>query len=318
MTDWGHLSAFKPSVPGTPTNETFLLNGIGDVTKFGFVATGPIPKQYHLHFEKNLEPKKKRAKRYLLRLINTSFDTTFIFSIDRHKLIVTSNDFVPIHNYTTSFMLVGIGQRYNVVVEADQGGTTEEKFWIRLQVASCFRKDHNKYREGYDHAGVITYNRENHNPPTTNAWSDISFKCADEPYKLLHPIHPWIVDAPKNPYSKEMQQVTGKPTNKTDPVGPLPVNKNNTWPMALLSFEPPTSRKSKTFNPLRISFGDPMFLHMNENRTNMPWPNHWVVLPEEYNSTDWVYLAIDSNLGAGGVFGAHPVSHGLVFQISLH
>ena len=231
----------------------------------------------------------------MLRLINTSFDTTFIFSIDRHNLTVTSNDFVPIHNYTTNWLLVGIGQRYNVVVWADQGRTREENFWIRLQVASCFRKDHNNYREGYDHAGILTYTPKSIQRPTTNAWSDISFRCADEPMERLHPIHPWIVGDPKNPYVNEEQQVTRRPATG--------LNANASWPLSLISFEP---QKSKDWNPLRINFGDPIFLRLDEfNRT---WPNHWVVIPQTYNETDWVYLAINSNQGTAGVFGAHPVS----------
>ena len=51
----------------------------------------------------------EQGVRYLLRLINTSVDTTFIFSIDSHKLTVVEADFVPIKNYTTESVLIGIG-----------------------------------------------------------------------------------------------------------------------------------------------------------------------------------------------------------------
>lgn len=50
-----------------------------------------------------------QGARYLLRLINTSVDTTFIFSIDSHNLTVMSSDFVPIHSYTTDHVVIGIG-----------------------------------------------------------------------------------------------------------------------------------------------------------------------------------------------------------------
>lgn len=59
-----------------------------------------------------------RAKRYILGLINTSFDSTFVFSIDNHNLTIVGTDFVPIHNYTNTSVLVEIGQRYHVIVEA--------------------------------------------------------------------------------------------------------------------------------------------------------------------------------------------------------
>ena len=230
MTDWGHFrsvdlktfggskltfaSAFK-FPPTSPTNETFLLNGRGDVRKFGFDNTTTVREPYELTFNKTTEPG-KRPKRYLLRVINTSFDTTFIFSIDRHNLTVVSNDFVPIHGYVTNWLLIGIGQRYNVVVWADQGRVIPaqakaDNFWIRLQVASCFGKDHNNYREGYDHAGILTCTPNNIRKPTTNAWSDISFRCADEPMDKLKPIVLWIVGNPKNPFASEKQQVSGRP-----------------------------------------------------------------------------------------------------------
>ena len=51
----------------------------------------------------------KQGVRYLLRLINTSVDSTFIFSIDGHNLTVIGMDFVPIEPYTNTSVLIGIG-----------------------------------------------------------------------------------------------------------------------------------------------------------------------------------------------------------------
>lgn len=51
-----------------------------------------------------------QGKKYLLRLINTSVDTTFIFAIDNHDITVMSSDFVPIVPYKTDSVLVGIGK----------------------------------------------------------------------------------------------------------------------------------------------------------------------------------------------------------------
>ncbi|KAL9020067.1 MAG: hypothetical protein Q9185_002681 [Variospora sp. 1 TL-2023] len=49
-----------------------------------------------------------RGKKYLLRLINTSVDTTFVFAIDHHNITVMSSDFVPIQPYTTDHVAIGI------------------------------------------------------------------------------------------------------------------------------------------------------------------------------------------------------------------
>ena len=48
----------------------------------------------------------------MLRIINTSVDTTYIFSIDNHNLTVMSTDFVPIEPYNTSHIVVGIGKSF--------------------------------------------------------------------------------------------------------------------------------------------------------------------------------------------------------------
>lgn len=44
-----------------------------------------------------------------MRLINTSVDTTFVFTIDDHEFWVMSSDFVPIKPYKTNHVVIGIG-----------------------------------------------------------------------------------------------------------------------------------------------------------------------------------------------------------------
>lgn len=55
-----------------------------------------------------------QGRRYLLRLINTSVDTTFVFTIDNHWLKVIAADFVPIHPYVVDHVVVGIGRITNL------------------------------------------------------------------------------------------------------------------------------------------------------------------------------------------------------------
>lgn len=45
-----------------------------------------------------------------MRLINTSTDTTFVFSIDKHNFTVIGADLVPLEPYDTSHILIGIGK----------------------------------------------------------------------------------------------------------------------------------------------------------------------------------------------------------------
>ncbi|PQE09165.1 multicopper oxidase protein [Rutstroemia sp. NJR-2017a WRK4] len=54
-----------------------------------------------------------------------------LFSIDNHTLKVIGNDLVPIHPYTTDVLDIAMGQRYDVIVRADQNSTSGSSFWMR-------------------------------------------------------------------------------------------------------------------------------------------------------------------------------------------
>lgn len=243
------------------------MSGAGDVRRFGYDNTSVVPEPYTLVFDKQINT---RPKKYLLRLINVSFDTTFIFSIDNHNLTIISTDFVPIHNYTNSSVLVGIGQRYNVVVEANpiNAPANMTNFWIRLQIADCFRQTHDgTYKKGYDVAGILRYDNSSTAKPTSTQWSDISYGCSDEDYSKIRPIVPWNVGPPANGLEGETEHV-GRGS------GP--------WPMARFDLKP---SDITSFTPLRIDYGDPIFLHLNNTGG---WKAPWVVIPENHFEEEWV------------------------------
>lgn len=104
MTDWNHRSVFEDwpvmlETGSAPEMTNILLNGTG---QFGPGASRKD--KYQLQFEK--------GKKYMLILVNTAVDTTFVFSIDDHTLEVIEMDFVPIHPYNTTNIKIGIGKRY--------------------------------------------------------------------------------------------------------------------------------------------------------------------------------------------------------------
>src|SRR5579862_3946886 len=116
-----HNSAFNHS----PSNPCILLGGVGNITKCypKVAAETEIKGPFRLSFQ--------RGKRYLLRVINTSYGAGFIFSIDNHEMSVISADFVPITPYSTTALRVNIGQRYNIVVKANPINSSDTNFWIR-------------------------------------------------------------------------------------------------------------------------------------------------------------------------------------------
>ena len=111
MTDWNHRSAFEDwswsRQPGNslPDMTNILLNGKGRYNNLDLDHPIGLPERYSKVF--------RRGKRYLLRLINTSLDTTFVFAIDGHNVTVIGSDFVPIVPYNTSYVLVDTGRLLN-------------------------------------------------------------------------------------------------------------------------------------------------------------------------------------------------------------
>ena len=299
MTDWNHISGFEVLSGTTVEREalirpTILLNGRGNSTNFGFKNETGVEKQYDLWFEGKKPNETKRAKRYLLRLINTSFDTTFVFSIDNHWLQVIGADFVPIEPYFNTSILVGIGQRYHVVVEANPDGSfnngsynnnipadSDGDFWIRTWVAEKCGKDSPKPVQGrsYEQTGIVRYNRNSKAMPNSKAWPEhlVSKKCSDETYSSLRPKIPWYVGPAAN---TPKDQVTGEQYNVTAKFTP-PVP----WPHAKFSLEPYNAPAS-SWTPLRINYSDPSFFHL-ENKPSQ-WLPEEVVLTENFTDQQWV------------------------------
>ena len=269
----GHNSAFEAESSGLE-NPSILLNGKGNVTRYlGIRNTATVPTAYQLYFQSKDDAKLGRAKKYLLRLINTSFDSTFVFSIDNHRLQVITSDFVPIIPYFTNSILIGIGQRYNVIVDADpKGGATnpvpsDGNFWIRTWLATgcpipgCFPPIQN-----YERAGILRYDVSSTSNPSSNFWPNIPLACSDEPYALLKPVVPWNVGQSMN---------GGEEFNVTIGRG------GAGFPMALFSFEP---ARGFGFTPLQIDYANPTLFHLGDST----WPESWAVVPENHKSTDWV------------------------------
>ena len=196
--DPGHNSAFEAlyNPPGL-VKLSILLNGTGNYTRFsGQQNTSEIPSPYQLHFDRSSTKPQGRPKRYFLRLINTSFRTTFIFSIDNHWLQIIGADFVPIEPYYNTTLLIGIGQRYHVVVEADPV-REDGNYWIRTWVANgCGRPGQGDH---YERTGILRYDNDSTSDPKSNPWTDaVSFACSDETYTSLKPKLPWFVGQAKN------------------------------------------------------------------------------------------------------------------------
>jgi len=133
--------------------------------------------------------------RYLLRLVNHSVTTTYIFSIDGHNLTVIEADFVPIEPYTTNHVLLAVGQRYHVVVEATPHVYNRKgNYWIRTVPAdgcSNFRKATGE-PSFVTETGIIRYDPHIEADPDSTK-NQFSTQCVDRPNEVLKPILRWDI-----------------------------------------------------------------------------------------------------------------------------
>jgi FtsP/CotA-like multicopper oxidase with cupredoxin domain len=105
--------------------------------------------------------------------VNAAVDTHFKFMIDNHTMTVIASDLVPITPYETTVLNIGMGQRYDVIVTADQASVADS-FWLRaIPQSACSDNDNSD-----DIRGIIYYG-DSTTEPTTSAY-DYEDSCVDE------------------------------------------------------------------------------------------------------------------------------------------
>lgn len=183
LNDWSHSTAdvlaVEAAASGPPTLDNCLINGtnvyddVGSRFETTFVA----------------------GTSYRIRLVNGAADTHFRFmvsnifisnrqvltrlQIDNHTMTVVATDFVPIVPYTTDQISIGMGQRYDVIVNASE---TSGDFWLRaIPQESCSDNDN------VDNIlGIIRYDSSSTADPTTSAYT-YTDSCDDEDISTLVP-----------------------------------------------------------------------------------------------------------------------------------
>jgi len=112
-----------------------------------------------------------KGKKHRLRLINTSVDNNIRVSLDNHQFQVITSDFVPIKPFYANWVLLGIGQRYDVIINANQ---TAGNYWFRAEVANACASANNFYgRSIFSYSGVAS------GTPSSTAFTAPS-GCVDE------------------------------------------------------------------------------------------------------------------------------------------
>ncbi|KAH6682559.1 laccase precursor [Halenospora varia] len=178
LQDWSHTPACQlwdsAKLGAPPQMENGLINGTNtfdcsDSTDAKCVGGGT---KYTTTFVS--------GQKYRFRIINSAVDAHFQFSIDGHSFTVIANDLVPIVPYAATSLLVGIGQRYDIIVEAN---ATSGDYWLRAGWSTACSNNGN----AAGITGIIRYDSSSTADPTTTSTVTTSASCGDEPLASLVP-----------------------------------------------------------------------------------------------------------------------------------
>lgn len=168
LLDWDHDTAdnlvLESGKSGPPTMANGLINGTNTFTLDDGSIVGS-----------RWETTFTAGERYLLRLVNTAADTHFKFTIDNHTMTVIAADFVPIQPYTTDVISIAMGQRYEVIIEAN---AVADNYWLRAIAQTACSDNANPT----DIKGIIRYTDSDATAePTSTVTSNADVdECRDE------------------------------------------------------------------------------------------------------------------------------------------
>ncbi|KAF2664586.1 putative multicopper oxidase, type 1 [Microthyrium microscopicum] len=224
------------------------------------------------------------GKTHRLRIINTSSELSLRVTLDGHTFTVISNDWVPIQPFETNQLLLTVGQRYDVIVTANQ---TAGNYWFRADAANeCqeFVNSNAKAIFTYDGTPVAT-------PNTTGVQYDTG--CLEPDASLLVPYWPTTI-----PSSNFLSEVSDMPVNVTIPG-------LNTNGQSIVAWVIDTTA-------IKVDWEDPSLKYIADNNTNYPSTYNVLSLP---NENIWTYWIIHEAAG-NPVQVPHPMHlHGHDFWI---
>ncbi|KAI1809950.1 multicopper oxidase [Poronia punctata] len=281
IADWVHDTAYRAyeveMTANVPPSDSIVINGRG--RQNGTQDRGS-------YYEALATPNKT----HIMRLINGGIGTSFVFSIDGHNLTVVGNDLVAIEPFTVQSLFIGIGQRYDVIVNANQDASQD--YWIRTTPATgCtgFGDDpiDNK-------TGIFRYDASRTALPTSEGQPNQDLACLDVDPSKLNPIVPWEVDMqPQNNVSRDTFDIELQDAADEE-LGP-PGSPYRHWKLGE--------------RPLWLDFENPTILNAQASINN---PNYTVVT--ENFTEGFIYLIVDASHLP--VAPAHPIHlHGSDFVI---
>jgi FtsP/CotA-like multicopper oxidase with cupredoxin domain len=191
------------------------------------------------------------GKKHRLRIISTAIEASIRVSLDGHTFTVITSDFVPIKPFTTNQLLLAVGQRYDVIITANQNSGN---YWFRAEAASdCATPVNHPGRSIFTYSGAKFAN------PTTTGVT-FNSTCL-EPTSLV----PWW--ATTVPSSDFQQQAVSLPVDLAIPN--ITTNNQNivSWTVNLTSID--------------INWEDPTLMYVMNKDTDYPKTYNLIEIPNE-------------------------------------
>ncbi|XP_028416893.1 laccase-3-like [Dendronephthya gigantea] len=126
------------------------------------------------------------GQKYRFRVLGATKSNILIISIDYHKLHVIATDGYLVNKFTTDFLIVHVGERYDFILEAKKGIKPGTKYPINIQTLAV-KCDDNSEVAGLSFAFVVyTDKSKSKNVPATIAQQ--SDRCSNHlsPCKILN------------------------------------------------------------------------------------------------------------------------------------
>ena len=124
------------------------------------------------------------GKTHRLRLVNTGVDNSFTVSLVGHTFTIIQIDMVPVEPVTRDRIFIGVGQRYDVIVTADQ---PVGNYWLNatLEASNTCGRTRNPFP-----AAIISYEGADETALPTDEGEHFAAGCAGEkdlvPYLERH------------------------------------------------------------------------------------------------------------------------------------
>ncbi|KZW01176.1 hypothetical protein EXIGLDRAFT_718938 [Exidia glandulosa HHB12029] len=245
--------------PLPPSTQNTLINGTNV-----FLADPSLGKRFQTTF--------KPGKTHRIRFVNTAVDSFFVVSLDNHNMTVIASDFVPIRPYTTGSISIGIGQRYDVVIEANQPVAT---YWLRVTQQGNFAGTGGGFCGAVNSAdrtenGFIAYQGASGLPKTVGPIPANNTQCTDE--TQLVPYLPITVDPSGFDLSDASVFNVSQPLNSTDPLGRQVIRWTIAGKTEIGQWDYPTLQqladRNTTFSPPTLN---PVFLNKPDSTA------YWIV-----------------------------------------